>query len=178
MIASGTLEKNDLLRKGRKGEWTPAGDVEDLRDHWQSKAKQEPREPRKPRREGLMTRLSKWIDTKLEVGVDSPREFYQYPAAAIPKEHGLCSDRQCPCPEVQIPKGTGYLYISPEAVEFMRALKAGLIGDFVFGGPMPVLVCEQGAKLRGIDLTVAAADARRWWKTGKAPLRPTPRKRR
>ncbi len=40
--------------------------------------------------------------------------------------------------------------------------------------PMPILVCEQGAKLRGIDLKVAADDAKRWWETGKAPLRPTP----
>jgi hypothetical protein len=39
---------------------------------------------------------------------------------------------------------------------------------------MPILVCEQGAKLRGLDLKVAAEDAKRWWKTGKVSLRPTP----
>ena len=38
----------------------------------------------------------------------------------------------------------------------------------------PILVCISGAKRRKLDLTVAAADARRWWKTGKVPLRPTP----
>jgi hypothetical protein len=38
----------------------------------------------------------------------------------------------------------------------------------------PILVCEQGAKLRNLDLEVAAADAKYWWKTGKAPLRATP----
>ncbi|MGD1995146.1 MAG: hypothetical protein PVH62_00080 [Anaerolineae bacterium] len=46
-------------------------------------------------------------------------------------------------------------------------------GGFVLG-PMPVLVCEQGAKLRGIDLKVAAEDSKRWWETGRVPLRPTP----
>jgi hypothetical protein len=51
-----------------------------------------------------------------------------------------------------------------------------------FGGMMlfdqgtlaPILVCERGAKLRRLDLGVAAADAKRWWQTGKVPLRPTP----
>jgi len=38
----------------------------------------------------------------------------------------------------------------------------------------PILVCEQGAKLRGLDLEVAATDAKHWWKTGFVPLRATP----
>jgi len=56
----------------------------------------------------------------------------------------------------------------------MKAKKEGRAGGgFVFG-PMPILVCEQGARLRGIDMKVAADDAKRWWETGKVPLRPTP----
>jgi len=39
---------------------------------------------------------------------------------------------------------------------------------------IPILACKQGATLRGIDLEVAAADAKYWWKTGLVPLRPTP----
>jgi hypothetical protein len=39
---------------------------------------------------------------------------------------------------------------------------------------MPILMCELGAKKRGINLEVAAADAKYWWETGLAPLRPTP----
>jgi hypothetical protein len=38
----------------------------------------------------------------------------------------------------------------------------------------PILVCEQAARRRGLDLEVAAADAKYWWKTGLVPLRPTP----
>jgi hypothetical protein len=38
-----------------------------------------------------------------------------------------------------------------------------------------VLVCEQGAKQRKLDLKVAAADARLWWEKRQVPLRATPR---
>jgi hypothetical protein len=38
----------------------------------------------------------------------------------------------------------------------------------------PILVCEQGAKRRALDLEVAQADAKRWWETGEVPLRATP----
>ena len=37
-----------------------------------------------------------------------------------------------------------------------------------------VLLCEDAARRRGLDLEVAAADARRWWETSGAPLRATP----
>ena len=33
---------------------------------------------------------------------------------------GKCSDRACPCGETSLPAGRGYLYISPEAVQFMK----------------------------------------------------------
>jgi len=42
------------------------------------------------------------------------------------------------------------------------------------GTSSPILMCEQGAKLRGLDLEVAAADAKYWWETGLVPLRVTP----
>lgn len=104
-------------------------------------------------------------------------EYYQYNMASIPKTEGRCSDRQCPCPETRIPRGSGYLYISPEAVGFMKGKMAGAgagAGGLVVIGSMPILTCEQGARLRGIDMEVAAEDARRWWETGRVPLRPTP----
>lgn len=117
-------------------------------------------------------------------------EYFEVP---VPNGDGFCSDRNCPCPEVRIPRGTGYLYIGQEVVDFRRdarshedAVKKMVraeeeleqqTGAIVMSSPrvaVPVLVCEQGAKLRGLDLEVAAADARYWWKTGKVPLRPTP----
>lgn len=101
--------------------------------------------------------------------------YYQYSMNNIPKYEGLCSDRNCPCPETVIPKGEGYLYISAEAVKFMKMKQSGQAQNIMFG-PMPVLVCEEGAKLRGLDLQVAADDAKLWWSEGKVPLRPTPSK--
>jgi len=38
----------------------------------------------------------------------------------------------------------------------------------------PILVCEQGARLRNLDLAVAAADAKYMWETSLVPLRATP----
>lgn len=110
-----------------------------------------------------------------------------YFECAAPAENGRCSDNACPCPEVEIPRGKGYLFISQELVDFRRqypgeeqagaAMEARLRGAGFSGGfysISPVLVCEQGAKLRHLDLTVAAADAAHWWATGKVPLRATP----
>ena len=108
---------------------------------------------------------------------------------------GLCSDNACPCPEVAIPRGTGFLYIEQGLVDFRRqyptlasarramqekqqqmrgafASRGSTFGGFYRLGP--ILVCEQGAKLRKLDLQVAGEDARHWWKTGKVPLRATP----
>jgi len=105
---------------------------------------------------------------------------------------GLCSDRDCPCPEVKIPRGTGYAYISEDLVksrynarslyklrENIRKRLTGLgeqVGTTILAPSLtsPLLMCELGAALRGIDLDVAAADAKLWWETNLAPLRSTP----
>jgi HEAT repeat protein len=109
-----------------------------------------------------------------------------------PSGDGTCSDDDCPCgyPGANIPRGTGYFFISTELVEMRRdALSLVAIQQKVLdiqhklgatmltagsGVFMPILMCEQGAKKRGIDLEVAAADAKYWWETGLAPLRSTP----
>jgi len=46
-----------------------------------------------------------------------------------------------------------------------------IAGSGVFA---PILMCEQGARKRGIDLEVAAGDAKHWWQTGQVPVRATP----
>jgi len=108
-------------------------------------------------------------------------------------ERGFCSDQNCPCAETVIPSGTGYLYISQEVVDFRRDALSRKAAERKaqkmtkrmrerFGSPIvliggssnPVLVCEEGAMLRNLDLEIAAADARTWWETGTAPLRATP----
>jgi len=113
----------------------------------------------------------------------------EYFEADVPTGNGLCSDNACPCPEVSIPKGTGYIYIDQSLVDFRRqyptltaarkAMQEKRNEDFGGGVSMfytlgPILVCEEGARLRGLNLEVAAADARHWWETGMAPLRATP----
>lgn len=115
----------------------------------------------------------------------------RYFEVSRPEGDGLCSDDDCPCgPATRIPRGTGYLYISPDVVDFRRdarsikdaakklqRLQKQLGGGLIIAASgvfTPVLVCKRGARLRKLDLEVAAADARYWWKTGKVPLRPTP----
>ena len=108
-----------------------------------------------------------------------------------PTGDGFCSDDTCPCPPpgTRIPHGSGYLYVSPEVIDFRRdaltlaAARRKLervqheVDAFVAFGPgtvAPILMCEQAARRRGLDLEVAAADAKYWWETGLVPLRPTP----
>ena len=120
-------------------------------------------------------------------GVEEKMKYFEVPR---PPGDGLCSDNACPCPEVKIPRGSGYLYVSQKAVEFRRdaptieELKRKLIFIKASSGfaytkilqtPSAILMCKKGAKLRGIDLEIASADAKYWWKTGLVPLRATPK---
>jgi hypothetical protein len=118
-------------------------------------------------------------------------EYMQVPR---PEGDGYCSDDGCPCgyPGTRIPRGTGYVYVSEEAVEFRRDAptveeaqrkiarlqqQLGAHAMFGSGTVAPILMCEQGARKRKLDLEIAAADARYWWETGLVPLRPTPKSR-
>jgi hypothetical protein len=104
---------------------------------------------------------------------------------------GRCSDDACPCgyPGAVIEYGKGYMYIPEEVVKFRISCptesEAQLKIQSLFGGDRlvfagqkgvfaPILICEIGAKNRGINLDVAAKDAEHWWETGKVPLRATP----
>ncbi len=102
---------------------------------------------------------------------------------------GMCSDDQCPCNEVSIHRGQGYLYIPEDVVRFRWCYRGLAEAErhmeeaprilSIDGRPAMVrlgaiLVCEVGQRLRKLDLEVANADARRWWQTGKVPLRTTP----
>lgn len=120
---------------------------------------------------------------------DSPPLF----EVAVPdQEVFYCSDNDCPCgsPGAEIRRGEGYLYISKDVVEarkdaltlpqleaklqrLQQATKAAIFFDQ--GTIWPVLLCEQAARKRGLDLTVAAADARKLFETGRVPLRVTPK---
>ncbi|MBU0718749.1 MAG: TerB family tellurite resistance protein [Planctomycetes bacterium] len=110
----------------------------------------------------------------------------------VPPVDGRCSDDNCPCSEVVIARGKGYLFIDQGLVDFRRdyptledareaiqrkqqQVEGSLHGAFISSYRLgPILVCEQGARLRNLDLDTATKDARHWWQTGKVPLRPTP----
>jgi hypothetical protein len=110
----------------------------------------------------------------------------------LPEGDGSCSDNACPCDDEVIPRGEGYLYIPPDMVDFrrdalshaevrakiLRMREEGLArGDMTVVDPAlynPVLMCRLAAMLRGLDLEVAAQDAKIAWETDWAPLRPTP----
>ncbi len=105
----------------------------------------------------------------------------------------LCSDNACPCTDAQplVIGRTAYMYISQAVVDFRkdcrtllerdmmleRAAKTmGMSALLVDGGVAnPFYLCETGAKLRGLDLSAALADAKMVAETGFAPLRTTPR---
>ena len=106
-----------------------------------------------------------------------------------PANDGLCSDNDCPCNDVVIPRGTGYLYVSPQVVQMRSDAKTfeelgvkiqrigQAMGTFLLMDPAcynGILCCERAAKRRHLDLRVAAEDARYWWDHGLVPLRVTP----
>jgi hypothetical protein len=105
----------------------------------------------------------------------------------------LCSDDLCPCVQTEIPRGEGYLLVTPECVDFRRDARTEKESAEKWGqlcessnrlwmmGPgiaNPILMCEQGARRRaameGMSLEAARRDAQHWWQTGQVPLRPTP----
>lgn len=122
---------------------------------------------------------------------DRTKEQIEYFEVDRPDGDGRCSDNDCPCPSpgTRLPRGTGYLTISEACVEFHRdartleeaRIKAERMQEqgihFAARGVgvvTPVLCCDQSPRLKVLNKKVAAADAAYWWKTGRAPLRPTP----
>jgi len=115
-------------------------------------------------------------------------QFFEVPEAH-PGQDGICSDNECPCgyPGATIPRGTGYMYVSKSVVDFrrdaltvkeaaekMQRMQANSFIIFDQNVVTSTIMCEQGARKRGLDLAVAAADAKYWWETGLVPLRETP----
>ncbi len=100
-----------------------------------------------------------------------------------------CSDNACLCTSTPFKTGEGYLYVSEEAVklrkkarrmteaqDMINGLRGGVDATVHFDPVLwsGIMVCKRAAIARGLNLTVAADDAKQWWTTGKMPLRPTP----
>jgi len=100
--------------------------------------------------------------------------------------NAACSDNDCPCPNTTMPPAKGYLWIKKEIVDTrMKCLSLQALQGFMSASGissidevrrrcLPIVVCEQSAKRRGLDLAVAASDYASWVKTGKVPCRATP----
>ncbi|MCJ7716231.1 MAG: hypothetical protein MUO54_06900, partial [Anaerolineales bacterium] len=134
-------------------------------------------------------------DSLLEIGELEPGGNVKgYFIVEPPKGDGLCDDNACPCWGMEpIPRGEGYLYIPMRVVNNRRSARtesalehstnreirntAGFLGATVVqqGANFPIYCCREGAKLRGLDLQIAAKDAAFWLDTGLVPLRPTPK---
>lgn len=78
---------------------------------------------------------------------------------AYQSSYARCSDNNCPCPQVIINRGQGYIFVE----------------DLGNGNFYANLTCEEGARLRNLDLDIARKDAIRWWNTGMVPMRETPK---
>ncbi len=99
----------------------------------------------------------------------------------MPNGYGLCSDRNCPCPETRIEPGNGYIYTSEKAARYRKSFRTLIHARdnlYQFDG-IPrectaILVCEKGARLRKLDLAVASEDAKMAWAENRVPCRPTP----
>jgi hypothetical protein len=115
-------------------------------------------------------------------------DYFEVPNTS-PDSFAFCSDNECPCSETRIPPGGGYMYISQTAVDFRKDARSvseveslitampAILQQALFSNKNNVtatLMCEQGARKRNLNLEVAAADAKYWWKTGLVPLRATP----
>jgi DNA polymerase-3 subunit epsilon len=83
---------------------------------------------------------------------------YTFIGGIFKNDYAHCSDNSCPCPNVVLMRHEGYIFI-----------------ETINQGPKKIfrgnLVCEQGAKLRQLDLASAHEDALFWWDTGKIPNR-------
>ncbi len=129
---------------------------------------------------GMLARQSCLEEGLFETGEKNPQRI-------------LCSDNECPCTDQKplIIGRTAHLYISQGVVDFRKtcvtlleremqlhqtAKRLGAGALLIDGGVAnPFYLCEIGAKRRGLDLSIALADAKRVAETGFAPLRPTPR---
>jgi hypothetical protein len=141
-------------------------------------------------RRGVPPRPARPVRSLAEVAPSVPSlDYFEMPR---PDGDGVCNDEECGCKGVVIPRGSGYLYVSQEVVDFrrdarsveaaqakesrvrMQASDMAEAAAVIHGETTAVLLCDQAARQKGLDLEVAAADARHWWETGGAPLRATP----
>lgn len=100
----------------------------------------------------------------------------------------ICSDDACPCDNTKMPPATGYLLIRQEVVSTRRNCltmsemqnhmsKSGVSAiDFnsIRRKYLPIAVCEQSARMRKLNLSIAKSDFDSWVSSGKVPCRETP----
>jgi len=97
-----------------------------------------------------------------------------------------CSDNECLCTYTTMPPAQGYLWIKPDVANTriqclsLTALHGYLTTsglsriDEIRRCCLPMVVCEEAAKRRNLDLEVASSDYSSWVNTGIVPCRATP----
>lgn len=64
-------------------------------------------------------RINKYEVIRIQKDEEELRKLNMF-VVLMPEGDGVCSYPACPCPETSIPRGSGYIYISPKAVNFRR----------------------------------------------------------
>lgn len=126
-------------------------------------------------------------ETDKKATSDNVKNRIDYFESPLPEGTAQCSDNECPCGTTYLSRGEGYMFISKDVVKFRKNAKSvneayEKINNMPNGHLLlmdkekvdGIIMCEQGARLRNLDLKVANNDAQHWWKTGLIPLRPTP----
>lgn len=152
--------------------------------------KRRKRKPVKARRPQVGVQKKAAVAEKPLPSVEGSVDYFE---VSRPDGDGICGESTCSCGGVVLPRGSGYLYISRDAVKFRRnarSLQEALAKEkrvrsqmsdmaesaaVIHGRTTAILMCERAAKKKSLNLEVAAADAKHWWETGMAPLRITPR---
>lgn len=103
----------------------------------------------------FMKTFIKWkrhITTKNNLSIMKEQGFLYVGGNDTPIAY--CSDNNCPCNQTPLPRNEGYVYIIKRGSSFTGNV-----------------TCEQGARLRNLDLKSAHEDAKLWWKKGAIPKR-------
>ena len=93
----------------------------------------------------------------------------QYFSFSSPSDQVTCADEECPCPKEPLGADSLFLYVSNQLVTERRR-------DPESAKAEPMVLCQDAARRRNLDLDAAAADAAHWRNTGSVALRASPRR--
>ncbi len=93
-------------------------------------------------------------------------QYFSFPS---PNDQATCADEECPCPKEPLERDALFLFISNQVVTERRR-------DPKSATAQPMLLCQDAARRRNLDLDAAATDTAHWRETGSVALRASPRR--